>query len=114
MNKTPIARNFKKLRMFKSMNQNEFAEFFDISRASIGSYEEGRAEPKLDLLIKIADHFKIKVDDIIRGDLTVNKIARFQLPEESTKDLESIYMKIDQLTKKIDALDRYIKQSEKK
>ena len=31
MTKTIIAKNFKKLRLFKSMNQTEFAELFDIA-----------------------------------------------------------------------------------
>lgn len=90
-----LAKNFKKLRHFKSMNQEEFAELIGVKRASVGSYEEGRAEPKLEVLMRLADHFKLKVDDIIRKELTVNQIAGFRLPEDDPDRLKEI---VDKLT----------------
>ena len=37
-----IGKNIKKLRSVKGLSQAKFAELFDIKRASIGAYEEGR------------------------------------------------------------------------
>jgi DNA-binding XRE family transcriptional regulator len=95
------------------MNQTQFAEIFDIKRASIGAYEEGRAEPKLETLLKIVGHFKLKLDDIIVKELTVNQIAKFDKaydkantePEINiSKEFKNLKLKISKLEEKIDTL----------
>lgn len=60
------------------MTQTEFAELFELKRTALGSYEEGRAEAKLDTVIKIADHFKISLDQLLRKELTINEIFHFK------------------------------------
>lgn len=110
MQKTVIAKNFKKLRLFKSLNQTEFAELFDITRSSVGSYEEGRAEPKLETLLNVADYFKLKIDDIVRKELTVNQIAGFKYPLEESIKNEQIFSQIKSMAAKIDSLEQAIKE----
>ena len=56
------------------MSQSAFADIFGITRASIGSYEEGRAEPKIDTIIQIAKHFGISLEQILQHELTVNEL----------------------------------------
>lgn len=106
MQKQIIAKNFKKLRLFKSLNQTEFGDLFGITRSTVGSYEEGRAEPKLDTLLKIADHFKLQVDDLIRTELTVNKIAHFEYPLPDAKDLKSLNENLDRINKRLTAIEK--------
>ena len=67
--------NIKKIRILRNMSQQEFGELFDISRGSIGSYEEDRAEPKIDTVIKIAAHFKLSIDILLTKEL-INKLNR--------------------------------------
>jgi transcriptional regulator with XRE-family HTH domain len=76
-----IGKNIKKIRSVKKLNQSTFAELFDISRASIGSYEEGRAEPKTDKIIEIANYFSIDLNSILKKELTVNEISGFKLTD---------------------------------
>ena len=109
MQNTIISKNFRKLRLFKGLNQTDFAELFSISRSSVGSYEEGRAEPKLETLLKVADYFKLTVDEIIRKELTVNQIARFENPIPKSKNLDQIDKKIDELNKKISRIETLLK-----
>lgn len=111
MKKTILAKNIKKLRLFKNLNQTEFAELFDLKRSSIGAYEEGRAEPRLDALIKISDHFNLTIDDIVKGELTVNKIARFEFPEADPSEFATISEKIDALQRRIDMMDKKLTKS---
>lgn len=80
MKKSFLARNLRKLRSFKNLNQTEFAELFELNRPTIGSYEEGRSEPKLATLHRIARHFNLSIDDLFSKDLTVNQIAGFETP----------------------------------
>ena len=72
-----FGKNIKKLRIAKKMTQTEFAELFELKRTAVGSYEEGRAEAKIDTIIKIADHFKLSLDQLLRKELTINEIFHF-------------------------------------
>ena len=73
-----IGKNIRKIRISKKMTQTEFAELFDLKRTAVGSYEEGRAEPKIDTLIKIADYFKLSLDQLLRKELSINEIFHFR------------------------------------
>ena len=74
-----IGKNIKKIRTVKKINQVDFAELFGLARASVGSYEEGRAEPKVDTIIAIANHFGISIDLLLKKELTVNELYRFDI-----------------------------------
>ena len=96
------------------MSQEEFSSLFDVKRGTLGSYEEGRAEPKLEFLIKLADHFKLKIDDLVRSDLTVNKIANFN-PNNGKSDLpKEISKELDKINSRIGSLELLIKKNIKK
>lgn len=52
------------------MTQEQFADELEVSRSRIGSYEEGRSEPPIDMLIKLSVYFKIPIDILVKNDLT--------------------------------------------
>ena len=72
-----INKNIKKLRSLKGLSQSDFAKLFDLSRANIGSYEEGRAQPKIDAVTRIANYFSISLDDFVNKELSVNDLSGF-------------------------------------
>ena len=72
-----IGKNIKKIRTVKGLNQTDFGKMFNLTRGSIGSYEEGRAEPKIETLKEIAKKFSITLDSIITTELTVNQLSGF-------------------------------------
>ena len=74
-----IGSNIRKIRSVKGLSQTAFADLFGLSRASVGAYEEGRAEPKFDVVIEIANYFSISLGDIFTKDLTVNQLTKFKL-----------------------------------
>ena len=80
-----IGKNIRKIRTVKGYSQAAFAELFAIKRANIGAYEEGRAEPKTDMIIKIAKHFSISIDLLLTKELTVNELSGFQLIRPGAK-----------------------------
>lgn len=84
---TYFGTNLKKIRQIKGLSQQAFAELIDLNRGVISSYEEGRAEPKIETLLRIATYFGIPTDDIISKPLTVNQLANFSLIEESVSVL---------------------------
>ncbi len=76
---TNFGKNIKKIRSIQKLSQTKFAEIFDLSRASVGAYEEGRAEPKLEVITTIAKYFSITVDDLVNSEITVNKLYHFNI-----------------------------------
>ncbi len=65
-----IPGNIKFLRKKFGYTQETFAEALEINRPSVGAYEEGRADPRLTTLSRMAELFKVSVDELINDDLT--------------------------------------------
>lgn len=59
-----IASNLKFLRKKNGLTQQQFADLMGIKRASVGAYEENRADPKYDLLKKIAEYYDLSMDEL--------------------------------------------------
>jgi transcriptional regulator with XRE-family HTH domain len=77
--------NIRKIRTLKGLSQSELAKQLNINRASIGSYEEGRAEPKLETLLKIANIFSLSVEQLVEAELKMNDLIGFKLDGESAE-----------------------------
>ncbi|REC61104.1 hypothetical protein DRF65_17735 [Chryseobacterium pennae] len=67
--------NIKKIRQVKGLSQKAFADLFDLNRGVISSYEEGRAEPKIETILKVASHFNLDLDKLLTETLQVNQLA---------------------------------------
>ena len=82
-----FGKNIKKIRKIKSLSQQAFADIFDLKRGTLGAYEEGRSEPKIDTLVRVASHFSISIDQLLTRELTVNELLQFKedLTLNSTK-----------------------------
>jgi len=72
-----VGNNIKKLRKVKGMSQQAFGDIFNLTRGNISSYEEMRAEPKIEIVLKIANYFGIPVQHLIEKNLSVNEILNF-------------------------------------
>ena len=59
-----IAANLKYLRRKKKLTQQQFADIMEVKRSLIGAYEEDRAEPKYELLKKMASFFDLSMDEM--------------------------------------------------
>lgn len=65
-----IATNIKYLRSLKNWSQGQLADEIELSRARIGSYEEGRAEPSIEVMIRLSNIFHIGIDALVRSNLS--------------------------------------------
>ena len=74
-----VGKNIRKIRTVKKLSQAAFAELFGLARPSVGAYEEGRSEPKMETLMQIAQHFGLSVDLLLTKELTVNELYRFDI-----------------------------------
>lgn len=71
---TKFGDNIKRIRISQNLSQQTFAEIFNLTRGNVSSYEEHRAEPKIETVLKIANHFSINVEDFIKEDIAVASI----------------------------------------
>ncbi len=65
-----ISDNIKFLRKNNHLTQEQLAEKIGIKRSLLGAYEEGRADPRLNNLLKISEIFKVSVDTLISEDVS--------------------------------------------
>lgn len=63
------------------LSQEKFAERLGITRASISAYEEGRANPNLALLEKIADLANVTIDNLVRSN---TNLGDFNVPTDQS------------------------------
>jgi transcriptional regulator with XRE-family HTH domain len=100
-----ISSNIKFLRKKKGLTQQQFADQVGIKRSLVGAYEEERAEPKYELLKKIALFFEITVDDFInetinekwapkpKGDPANLRILSISVDKEDNENIEMVPLK---------------------
>ena len=74
---TKIGVNIKKIRTTKGLSQQAFADLFELTRGNISSYEENRAEPRIETVIRIANYFCIPLDHFITHSISINEILKF-------------------------------------
>ncbi|MBB6332649.1 transcriptional regulator with XRE-family HTH domain [Chryseobacterium sediminis] len=66
--------NIKTIRQVRGLSQKAFADLFDLNRGVISSYEEGRAEPKIETILKVANHFNLNLDKFLTETLQANQL----------------------------------------
>ena len=65
-----INNNIKYLRKDKGWTQQDLANGLGVKRPQIGSYEEGRADPRIQTLLNLSELFNVSVDDLLGQDLS--------------------------------------------
>jgi transcriptional regulator with XRE-family HTH domain len=74
---TKIGANLKKIRTTKGMSQQAFADLFELTRGNISSYEENRAEPRIETVMQIANYFGIPLHQFITQNLSIHEILKY-------------------------------------
>lgn len=88
-----IATNLKYLRKKKGLTQQQFADAMEIKRASVGAYEESRADPKYDLLKKIAEYYDLSMDELANDIIDDNWRPT---PKSNASNLRILSITVDQ------------------
>lgn len=100
-----IQSNIRFLRKSKGLTQEEFALQLGITRAQVGAYEEGRAKPAYETIIKMANFFSLSLDALITknletGDKTVQlmqgnglRVLSISVTDEGRENIELVPVK---------------------
>ena len=65
-----ISKNIAHLRKIKGLSQEVMADELDITRSRLSSWEESRASPPIELLIRLSEYFNVSIDSLVKVDLT--------------------------------------------
>ena len=137
MKKNYFCENLKYIRSSLNISQKEIANHLKLNPSSYSSYENGRREPGIDVLIKISDFLNVEIDKLLTENLSnndkflkdiQNKISNdinydekikdinldmrknilFELENKKRKCLSLINYEIPKKIKEIDNLIKYI------
>ena len=76
-----LADNLKFLRKRRKRTQDDVAFALQIKRSTLNGYENGIGEPKLEKLNTLANYYRIRIDDLVRNELS-------RLPESKLRAIE--------------------------
>lgn len=110
-----FSKRLKELRQSKSMTQFDLAELLNVSRQSIGGYENSTTEPPTDIVVKIADIFNVTCDYLLGRTNEKYNFGSFNIEDKElllklyeNKDvLLKLYENKDMLLKIYDVVDSY-------
>ena len=92
-----IANNLKIIRAKYRYSQEQFAELLEVSRGMINSYENSRADPSTDFLVKLANLTGLSVDQLNYGDIYLENLPEFlgmngiKEPQEQYRTQTNLY-----------------------
>ncbi|MBQ7873972.1 MAG: helix-turn-helix transcriptional regulator [Oscillospiraceae bacterium] len=66
---TQIGKNIKNARKKLNITQEELAEKISVTRQAVSNWENGKTEPDIDTVTKIAQIFGISIDELVGGEL---------------------------------------------
>ena len=86
-----FAERLQELREDRGISRKDLAAKLNITVSALGMYEQGRREPNMEMLIKLADYFDVSLDFLVGR--SFNK-------EETSKIIEALHLKkeIDKLS----------------
>ena len=63
-----FGKKLKELRKETNITQKDLSDFLNVTLGTIGMYETNRINPSPEILLKIADYFKISLDELFDRD----------------------------------------------
>lgn len=80
--------NARWLRIENGLKQAEIAAIFNLPRTTWASYEAGKSKPNIELIVRIANYFDLKVEEIVMKDLAKVRLSIFDETKVDTKDIK--------------------------
>lgn len=63
-----VGENIKRFREEKNISQSEIADKLSVTRQAVSNWENGKTEPDIDTLHKIADILGVSIEELIYGE----------------------------------------------
>ena len=101
MNNKEIGKFIKELRIKAGLSQKELADMIYVSREAVSKWETGKNMPTYDIILILADLFKVSVDEILLGEKKNSKTNK-------TEIIKSIYDDKIRLTKRLQRITKIL------
>lgn len=85
-----LNQNIRYLRKLRHWTQDDLARHLEVKRSVIGSYEEGRAVPKIPVMQLISGTFELSIDDLINKNLSIDEPSSLDITGRSLRVLSTI------------------------
>lgn len=87
---SPLAHNMRFLRKINGMSQGDLATILGIKRSSIAAYESKNVEPRISIIIKVAEFFDIDLSTLLTSKLNDKDFANFnqEIPNNKTPTIQ--------------------------
>ncbi|MEZ4947860.1 MAG: helix-turn-helix transcriptional regulator [Saprospiraceae bacterium] len=93
-----LSKNLKLLRKRKGLSQTQLAEKANITRSRLAAYESKNVEPRMEILIFMANFFEVSLDDLIIADISTQKSEiTVGGPKRSKSELEKRLKELETL-----------------
>lgn len=79
MNNKRIGKFLKELRLKNNYSQTELSELIHVTRQAISNWENGKAAPDSEILIKLSELYNVSIDEILVGELSSESLRKFTL-----------------------------------
>lgn len=100
-----FAEILQELREDNDITRKDLAAILSISVSTLGMYEQGRREPNIDMLIKIADYFHVPIDFLVGRE---NFLQQKHVGTEILAEALAFKRKFDKLPANEQSIIRYI------
>ena len=94
--KAMTAKVIQELRKGKKMSQKEVAAYLDIPATTYNTYESGRTEPPIEILVRLSYLYGISVDFIVQRDRT------YRTADDLSKQIAEYQGRLEELDKMVE------------
>lgn len=77
MDPETLGKTIRKMRVKAGLTQYALGLAINVSDKTVSKWESGNGVPELGTLVKLADYFKVTVDDLLRGKIAANEHTEF-------------------------------------
>lgn len=82
--------NFEKIRKEKKLTQIQVANDLNITQATLSSYETGRTQPDLSMLLNLSKYYNVSIDELLGNERFINlKTNALIVPEEKKQAVQT-------------------------
>ena len=112
-----LALNIRYLRRKKNMKQADLSKILGLKAGAISTYENERSQPSSDNLQKIAEYFDVKIDWLLRKDISKMESQKIEQVEEPTSNYSAaidLELRIESVEKRLNLLARELAELKNK
>lgn len=103
-----LGQNIRHLRKSRKVTQTDLGDLLGKTHTVIGGYESGKNQPPLDVIITLADFFKVNLDDFVFKDLSKEEPGPYEKKEAAVNEqllIEMLHKRVRELEREFKALD---------